>query len=181
VIARAEFVHAPSDLVALHTLFLTRGPARLLGPISCAVLFGLTFGVAAGMTRWPGGALWPVPLAIALGSGLGFALSRLVRAPCTWLVARLSARLALWAAKRDGLLVAQQLTLEPAGLRAASSKGETFVRWSGVREIVCHQDVLFFFVSRRTAFMIPRRAFQTDAEFERYRSAAMAMRSAGPA
>jgi len=178
VIAAAEFVHDPSDFVALNRLHLRRGAARALGTLLCAALFGLVFGAAAFTTQGPGRALWPIPAAAVLGSALGWLLARLFRGFGERSASRLTALIAFWAAKRDGLLISQQLTLTPEGLRATSCKGETFTRWAGIQEIVRHDDVLFFFVSRRMAFMVPRRAFTMARDFAEFEARATELHNA---
>jgi hypothetical protein len=78
--------------------------------------------------------------------------------------------------------VPQRLELTPEGLRATSSKGETLTRWAAIREIIQTEEHLFFFIGRKTAFMMPRRAFGTDTGFTLFAmQAAELQQQAGPA
>ncbi len=112
------------------------------------------------MTSWPGGVRWPILLLAALGFLVGW----LVYTP----IARLQTTLIFRSAQREGLLVPQRLELTQVGLQSSSPSGETLTRWAAVKEIVRTDEHVFFFISSKTAFLMPRRAFSDAQEFEAF-------------
>jgi hypothetical protein len=92
------------------------------------------------------------------------------------LLHRLGADLGAWAlekaARRDGLLREQVLTASHDVFRAESTRGKTEVRWSAIPWIVEGDGRLFVYSTSRLAFIIPRRAFGSDAEFGAFAAAA---------
>lgn len=60
------------------------------------------------------------------------------------------------------------LSLDPDSIVETSDAGENKTRWSAVEKIVKHQDVIYIYISAVFAHAVPRRAFETDAEFNRF-------------
>lgn len=168
MIPAAEFIQEPQDVLALNAVVTGRSRLFRSFPLVVGGVLAVLLGLAAAVTDWPGGALWPIPAAAALGFGVGLPIAWVV----AWLgersSARLVARMAWAAARRDGLVGPQRVELTPQGLRTTSPKGETLTRWSGVQEVVRTQDHVFVFVTRNTAFMAPRRAFPSADAFEAF-------------
>jgi hypothetical protein len=44
--------------------------------------------------------------------------------------------------------------------------------WSAIREAKRSDDHVFFFMTKRLAYIVPRRAFDSDAQFEAFAGAA---------
>ena len=92
------------------------------------------------------------------------------------LLHRYGANLGGWALEKagrsEGLLREQVMTAAGDCFRAESSRGKTEVRWSAVPRIEVEDDRLFVFSTRRTAFIVPRRAFASEAEFHDFARAA---------
>lgn len=92
------------------------------------------------------------------------------------LLYRYGAHIGAWAidrvARRDDLLRDQVLAVADDCFRAASSRGKTEVRWSAIPRIRVEEPRLFVYSTRRQAFIVPRRAFGSDAEFDAFVEAA---------
>jgi hypothetical protein len=97
-------------------------------------------------------------------AALGFLVGWLVYRP----TARLQATLIFRSAQRAGLLVPQRLELTQVGLQSSSADGETLTRWPAVKEVVRTDEHVFFFISSKTVFLMPRRAFHNSQEFEAF-------------
>jgi hypothetical protein len=156
------------DLMALNALVMKRSRVGRLAPVLCGGLFAGAFACAAGMTRWPGGVWWPIPVAAFIGFAAGWLLFHLFRGPLGKPAARLQAEIALRSARREGLLVAQRLELTAEGLRSSSSNGETLTRWVGVKDVARTHEHVVFWITSTVAFMAPRRAFPTQEAFEAF-------------
>ena len=160
----AEFIPEPCDLIALNTIILRRSWLGRLGRPLFGVALAAACAAAATMTNWPGGVRWPILIMPALGFLVGW----LVYRP----TARLQATLIFRSAQREGLLVPQRLELTQVGLQSSSADGETLTRWPAVKEVVRTDEHVFFFISSKTAFLVPRRAFRDPQEFEAFASEA---------
>lgn len=88
------------------------------------------------------------------------------------LLHRYGAHIGAWAidrvARRDDLMREQVMTAAEDCFRAESSRGKTEVRWPAVPRIHVEQPRLFVYSTRRQAFVIPRRAFESDADFDAF-------------
>jgi hypothetical protein len=62
--------------------------------------------------------------------------------------------------------------LLPDALLVESPKARSEVLWNAIQDVRRAQDRMFFFMSKRLAYMVPRRAFGSDAEFEEFAAAA---------
>ena len=92
------------------------------------------------------------------------------------LLHRHGAKLSGWAigraARRNGLLREQVMTVADDCFRAESSRGKTEIRWSAVPKIRETEGRLFVYLTRRQAFIVPRRAFEADDDFSAFAQAA---------
>ena len=88
------------------------------------------------------------------------------------LLYRYGAHIGAWAidrvARRDDLLRDQRLTVADDCFRAVSTRGKMEVRWSAIPRIHVEDPRLFVYSTGRQAFIIPRRAFETDGDFETF-------------
>ena len=88
------------------------------------------------------------------------------------LLYRYGAHIGAWAidrvARRDDLLREQRLTVAEDCFRAESTRGKTEVRWSAIPRIRVEEPRLFVYSTRRQAFIIPRRAFASSADFDAF-------------
>ena len=88
------------------------------------------------------------------------------------LLYRYGAHIGAWAidrvARRDDLLREQRLTVADDCFRAESTRGKTEVRWSAIPRIQVEEPRLFVYSTRRQAFIIPRRAFASGADFDAF-------------
>ena len=88
------------------------------------------------------------------------------------LLYRYGAHIGAWAidrvARRDDLLREQRLTVADDCFRAESTRGKTEVRWSAIPRIHIEGPRLFVYSTRRQAFIIPRRAFASGADFDAF-------------
>jgi hypothetical protein len=89
---------------------------------------------------------------------------------------RFGSSLSAWvmtrASRRDGLLRDQTMTVTEDCFRVESSRGKTEVRWSAIPRFHLSEERLFVFSTRRLAFIIPDRAFDSREAFLAFASAA---------
>ncbi|HEY4070492.1 MAG TPA: YcxB family protein [Sphingomicrobium sp.] len=57
-------------------------------------------------------------------------------------------------------------------LHLCSPKFQSQIVWSAIREAKRSDDHVFFFMTKRLAYIVPRRAFDSDAQFEAFAGAA---------
>jgi hypothetical protein len=57
------------------------------------------------------------------------------------------------------------------GLRVSSPKSRSEIRWTAFPDVRRTDDRLFVFMTKRTVFIIPRRAFDSDSDFEAFAAA----------
>ena len=84
----------------------------------------------------------------------------------------LKARLAMRAARDTGAALAQTFTIEDEYWSAESERGISKIRWSAVPRLERWPGAFFVFNGPRTAFILPRRVFASEAEFEAFVAAA---------
>ena len=88
------------------------------------------------------------------------------------LLYRYGAHIGAWAidrvARRDDLLREQRLTVADDCFRAESTRGKTEGRWSAIPRIHVEEPRLFVYSTRRQAFIVPRRAFASGADFDAF-------------
>ena len=72
--------------------------------------------------------------------------------------------------RRSPLYSAQSLALRDGGLFVDSAKYKTEIAWRGIVDVRRSADRIFFFMGKRLAYIVPRRAFDSDADFENFAS-----------
>jgi len=85
---------------------------------------------------------------------------------------RMRSRFWLRLVKRGPFYAPHSYAILPAGLRISSPKSVSDIRWSALPDVKRAGDRLFLFMTKRQAFIIPRRAFDSDEEFKRFITAA---------
>jgi hypothetical protein len=90
----------------------------------------------------------------ALGSATGRAL--------TW-------RLRL---RRNRLYAPQTFVISDSAFQILSSTGELTLPWTSILSIKRANERLFLFITRYSAYIVPRRAFETEEEFANFAAAA---------
>ena len=133
--------------------------------------------------RW-----WQAALSAIFAAGLlYFFASLMMEIGFDWLLAALTLLILLifagpwtwrpllifWAAKRERY-GPHQFEIEPEALRYSLPRSSANFAWSGLKRLCRTRDRLFIFSSKAVAFMIPSRAFQSDADFEQFAAAAQA-------
>jgi hypothetical protein len=86
---------------------------------------------------------------------------------------RVRARLRLMAIRQSPLHAAQSYEITPAALRISSSKGVFDLRWTAFANLKRSADRLFAFVNHPNAYVVPRRAFDSDEQFDAFATAAL--------
>ena len=74
--------------------------------------------------------------------------------------------------RRENLLERHVIRIEPEHFAVHSAKAEARIRWSAISKIRRKSDRLFLFSSKSIAHIIPRRAFESDADFDAFVQAA---------
>jgi hypothetical protein len=114
------------------------------------------------MSIMPSDLDWAAMVAGAIATVLLFLLSSTRFRAWVWL--QLMRRSPFHAEHSFGLL--------PDALLVESPKARSEVLWNAIQDVRRAQDRMFFFMSKRLAYMVPRRAFGSDAEFEEFAAAA---------
>ena len=73
-----------------------------------------------------------------------------------------------WQMRRSPLYAPQTFTVRDTAFEIASPKARSTVSWRAFRRVSRRDDRLFLFVSRQSAYIVPRRAFASDREFEEF-------------
>jgi hypothetical protein len=60
------------------------------------------------------------------------------------------------------------IVLEPNGIRESTASGDTVRKWASVEKIVVSRQHLFVYTAGVEAFVVPRRAFATEADFNTF-------------
>ena len=74
--------------------------------------------------------------------------------------------------RRSPFYSAQRFGLLPAALLADSEKGRSEIPWTAMHHVRRAGDHVFFFMSERLAYIVPRRAFDSEEDFEAFATAA---------
>jgi hypothetical protein len=82
------------------------------------------------------------------------------------------AHLWLFAAKRSPFHAPQSFGLYPTALVVSSPKGKSEVPFSSFSDLKRDDQRMYFFMTPRLAYVVPRRAFDSDADFEAFAAAA---------
>ena len=71
--------------------------------------------------------------------------------------------------RRNRMLFAENvLTLDESGLTAESQYAKSEMKWPIVQRLVRTRYSVLFYVTSRSAFVVPRRAFRDDAEYDAF-------------
>jgi hypothetical protein len=73
-----------------------------------------------------------------------------------------------WLIRRSRFYGSQTFVVRDAGFEIISSLGHSEINWPVFARIVRKGDRLFLFVTKGSAYIVPRRAFDSDAEFEAF-------------
>ena len=131
-------------------------------------------GVIVGML-----ALLPVIFALTDGRSLSHALAEIdlpfialiAAILVAWIVAA-SVLAYLWRRRRKGPLGPIVFSLTGDGVRFRNREMEGLVFWNAIRSIKTRADRTFLFLTSRSALILPRRAFDTDDQFDAFTSIA---------
>jgi YcxB-like protein len=149
------------DVIALSKL-TPRGPLQILRIAAGAIVILFTFTIVAEVWSLTGILDWgAITVCLIVAAILLFVSNRRVRARFWLRVMRLSP-----------LHSAHSYAITPATLRISSPKGVFDVRWTAFTDIKRTADRLFAFMNHRQAYVVPRRAFDSDEEFNAFVAAA---------
>jgi hypothetical protein len=156
----SEVTYSNDDFVAFARQ-IRQGRMRLYRRIAAvfAILMPLMLALDAALRQplpW-----WQAALGIAAAAML-------------WTLAspRVQGRMIQREARRLGLASGQSFAVTDEGLEARAESGHTLTKWSAIREVRVAEGRLFAFVSDTSAYIVPRRIFGSDAEFEAFAAAA---------
>lgn len=149
------------DLVALSRL-VPRGPIHMLRFVAGAVVVLLIVTITAEAWALTGFIDWS---ALAIGLFLGGLIMLVSSRP-------MRARLWLRIMRRSPLYAPQIFEVAPSGLRVSSPKLNSEIPWSTFRDVKRADCRLFIFMTQRLAYIVPRRAFDSDADFDDFAAAA---------
>ena len=68
-------------------------------------------------------------------------------------------------ARRRPLHGPQIYAVHSNGLEISAEKGKTEIPWTSLHHVTCEEGRVFLFLAERLAFVVPRRAFDSGAEF----------------
>jgi hypothetical protein len=77
-----------------------------------------------------------------------------------------------------GTLGRHTITLTTNGLREESETGESSTLWRGISKISSNDQYIFFYLNPNLAHVVPRRAFPSDEDAERFLETARALQDA---
>ena len=159
--AKVEVDYTPGDRWRMS---LVNWPRWLVGPLSAAFAFlfvSLLFRVSRGDTIVESMRDLPFGLAMILAG--------------TFLAIRIGVDLVpialehLRSGKREAELPVT-FGLEDNGLSIFSERASTTLGWAMFASVRVTPDHLFYFLSRRSVLMVPRRCFADDRQFEQWRA-----------
>jgi hypothetical protein len=150
------------DLIALSNL-VPRTAIHVLRMAAAAIVILLVATIVFEAWALTGMIDWPSLVAGLFVAILIFVISnRRFRA---WMWLRLR--------KRSALYAPSLFELVPGAFRVSSSKLSSEIPWTTIRDVQQMDGRLFVFVTKRLAYIVPRRAFDTDQEFNAFVAAAL--------
>jgi len=155
--------HELDDIVALSRQ-IPRSPAQIGRIVIGAIILVLMLPILAQFWLLTGTLDW-----LTLSTFLIIPLAFIIFAN-----RRVRARFRLMAMRQNPLHAAHSYSITPTAFRISSSKGVFDLRWTAFANIKRSDDRLFAFVNSRNAYIVPRRAFDTDEQFEEFGNAALA-------
>ncbi len=78
------------------------------------------------------------------------------------------ARVKRWCEERASSELGRRLTITPASIDWASTVATGSLLWSGVTNLVTEKNHLFLFTDAENAFVVPKRAFRDESDFEKF-------------
>lgn len=149
------------DIVALSKL-VPLGPMQTLRIAAGALIILLGFTMVAEVWSLTGFIDWSAIITCLIVALIVLAVSN----------RRFRARFWLRIMRLNPLHAAHSYAVTPSTLRISSSKGVFDVRWTAFAEVKRTADRLFAFLNYRQAYVVPRRAFDSDEQFEAFAQAA---------
>ena len=155
----AEVTYSAADIAALN-LAIWRfwlavigiiAAAMVIIPIVLVIIDGYSLGEAIGAIDWPFTALVLLVL-------------------LAWII--VTSVVSYWWRRRKGLHGPIQFALTEDGLSFRSRQMEGVAFWNAIKSVKRGRRRLYLFISRRVAFIVPRRAFAGGADFDRFASEA---------
>jgi hypothetical protein len=70
--------------------------------------------------------------------------------------------------RQRGGLGPHRFKLLEEGIGVEGSRGQSLVYWRGLKRVAATKHRIFLFLSPATALILPRRAFESDAQFDRW-------------
>jgi hypothetical protein len=150
------------DLVALSNL-VPRSPVQIFRLAAGAIVILLFVVIVAEAWALTGFIDWPAIIFMLVVAVAILLLSN----------RRVRARLWLRIARRSPLHAPTSYAVGPGAFRVSSSKAHAEIPWTTFRDVKVKDGRLFVFMTQRLAYIVPRRAFDTDAEFEAFSTAAV--------
>ena len=142
------------DLMALSRL-VPHGPVQILRMTGAIVVILLVVTVIFEAWALTGFVDWTsLMIGLIIGSLILLFSSRRVRA-----------KLWLKIARRSPLHAAQSFLLAPSALQIASAKATIEIPWTTFRNLKVAEERLFIFMTKRLAYIVPRRAFDSEADY----------------
>jgi hypothetical protein len=151
-----------SVFVETRSRFRVRAVRRLVlfsvGP--AAVAIDLAFGIHPKLYQQAGGMVGLIVVALFIGGALVL---------LSWLTRPTMTRFAARRRFRDGTFGAytkpQKVEISAEGIRFTGAAGESLTPWSAVVDIAAEPNAIYFLVTSLSAYIVPRRAFSTVADF----------------
>ena len=149
------------DLVALSKL-VPRGPMQVLRIAAGAIAIIFAFTLVAEVWSLTGIIDWSAIITCLIVAMIVLIVSS----------RRIRARFWLRIMRAGAFHGAQSYAITPGALRISSPKGVSDIRWTAFVDIKRTGDRLFAFMNHRQAYVVPRRAFDSDEQFEAFIAAA---------
>lgn len=149
------------DILALSKL-VPRAPVQVFRIAAGAIVILLMFVIVGEAWALTGIVDWPAIIACLFVAGMVFLLTN----------RRIRAHIWLRLARRSALHVPHSFAIGPVALLISSPKAKSEVPWTTFTDLKLVEGRLFIFMSKRLAYVIPRRAFDSDADFEAFAAAA---------
>ena len=149
------------DLVALSKL-VPRGPLQILRICAGAIVIIFAFTLVGEIWSLTGIIDWSAIITCLMVAAIVLIVSS----------RRIRARFWLRVMRAGAFHGAQSYAITPAALRISSPKGVSNVRWTAFVDLKKTGDRMFAFMNHRQAYVVPRRAFDSDDQFEAFIAAA---------
>lgn len=149
------------DIIALSKL-VPRTPVHIFRIAAGSIVILLMLLVVAEAYALTGMVDWPAIVACLFVAGMVLMLTN----------RRFRANIWLKLQKRSALHDGHVFEIGPGALLIISPKARSEIPWTTFIDMKVADSRLFLFMSKRLAYVIPRRAFDSDREFEAFTAAA---------